>query len=531
MEARQKQLIIMYHEIQRLRNVEHFSIQRIADYLSINFRTVKKLLSMTQEQFDAYSEKKWAKSKHLDPYKDFIRAYLEKYQETPSAVMYDKLKEQFSTLPKVDLKTVYNYVMMVRRDYGIIRVSASERQYSAVPDLPPGKQAQVDFGEKKLRTSTGEWVKVYFFIMLLCYSRQKFIVFQNKPFTSHTAVFAHEKAFEFFGGIPEEILYDQDSVFLYRENNGDYILTEVFDRYQMSRPFTVIFCHAADPESKGKVENTVGYTKHNFLFHRTYINDEILNEQALSWLSRTGNAMVHNTTRKIPQEQWVYEQPFLQKWTPLFPVIKENGYKVLKTNTIKYRGNTYSLPFGTYKNDDTQVYVVEGENQLIIKNVGGEVITSHPIPEGVGNNVINTHHRRDTSLKLDGLREKTKAFFGHSGDIEIFIEKINSLYPRYVRDQLTTVLLHAEKSGRVASEIALEFCVRNSLFSANDFKAILENQQVDKKYAVPQAMIKPLGDAKTQLMVHIEPERSDINEYEVIFNQTIRNNESVYTSN
>jgi len=93
------------------------------------------------------------------------------------------------------------------------------------------------------------------------------------------------------------------------------------------------------------------------------------------------------------------------------------------------------------------------------------------------------------------------------------------------------VLLHAEKSGRVASEIALEFCVRNSLFSANDFKAILENQQVDKKYAVPQAMIKPLGDAKTQLMVHIEPERSDINEYEVIFNQTIRNNESVYTSN
>jgi hypothetical protein len=328
-----------------------------------------------------------------------------------------------------------------------------------------------------------------------------------------------------------EILYDQDSVFLYRENNGDYILTEVFDRYQMSRPFKVVFCHAADPESKGKVENTVGYTKHNFLFHRTYINDEILNEQALLWLSRTGNAMVHNTTRKIPQEQWVYEQPFLQKWMPLFPVIKENGYKVLKTNTIKYRGNTYSLPFGTYKNDDTQVYVVEGENQLIIKNIGGEVITSHPIPEGVGNNVINTHHRRDTSLKLDGLREKTKAFFGHTGDIEIFIEKINSLYPRYVRDQLTTVLLHAEKSGRMAAEIAMEFCVRNSLFSANDFKAILESQQVDKKYAVPQALIKPLGDAKTQLMVHIEPERSDINEYEVIFNQSLRNNESVYTTN
>jgi transposase len=531
MEARKKRLIIMYHEIQRLRNVEHFSIQRIADYLSVNFRTVKKLLSMTEAQFEDYSEKKWAKPRLLDPYKDFIRAYLEKYQETPSAVMYDKLKEQFDSIPKVDLKTVYNYVMMIRRDFGIVRVNASERQYCAVPELPPGEMAQVDFGQKKLRTSTGEWVKVYFFIMLLCYSRHKFTVFRNKPFTSQDAAFAHEKGFEFFGGIPQQILYDQDSVFLYRENNGDYIMTEVFERYQMSRPFKVIFCHAADPESKGKVENTVKYIKQNFLFHRTYINDEILNEQALSWLSRTGNAMVHNTTRKIPKEQWAYEQPFLQKWTPLFPVIKENGYKVLKTNTIKYRGNIYSLPFGTYQNDDTKVYLVENENQLIIKNIGGGVITAHTIPEGVGNTVINTNHRRDTSLKLDVLRDKTKDFFGHSGEIVIFIEKINSLYPRYVRDQLTTVLSNAEKNGRIAAEIAMEFCVRNSLFSANDFKAILESQQLDKKRTVHETIIKPLGDAKTQLMAHIKPERSDINEYEVIFNQNLRNHESVYTSN
>ena len=83
--------------------------------------------------------------------------------------MHDKLKEQFPSFPKVDPKTVYNFVMMIRNENGIPKVSCSERQYSAVPDLPPGEQAQVDFGEKKLRTSTGIWVKVYFFIMLLCY--------------------------------------------------------------------------------------------------------------------------------------------------------------------------------------------------------------------------------------------------------------------------------------------------------------------------------------------------------------------------
>jgi len=521
MEARQKQLIIMYHEIQRLRKVEHFSIQRIADHLHINFRTVKKFLDMTGSQFDEYFENKSNKSRQLDPYRDFIVAYLQKYQETPAAVLHDKLKEQFALFPEVDPKTVYNYVMMIRQDYGLMKIGASERQYSALPDLPPGQQAQVDFGEKKLRTSTGEWVKVYFFIMLLCYSRQKFVYFLDKPFTTQEAVLAHEKAFEFFKGIVKEIIYDQDTVFLHRENQGDYILTDIFDRYQRSRSFKVTFCRGGDPESKGKVENTVKYTKNNFLFHRTYINTNILNEQALSWLNRTGNGITHNTTRKVPQEQWAIEQAFLQKWTPLFSEIKENGYKVLKTNTIKYRGNMYSLPFGTYKNDDTKVYVTENDNQLTIKDNTGMVIASHLIPEGVGNNVINTNHRRDTSIKLDGLRDKVREFFGNNADIGIFIEKINSLYPRYVRDQLSTMLLWAEKSGHQRSEIALEFCVRNNLFSANDFKAILENQEANKVSSIPRLQIKPLGDAKTQLIVNIEPDKSDIREYELIFNQKL----------
>jgi len=511
----------MYHEIRRLRQVEYFSIQRIADQLSINFRTVKKILGMTEEDYDTFIEKKWAKARHLDSYRDFIVSYLQKYPDTPAAVMQDKLKEQFTSFPKVDPKTVYNYVMMVRRDHGITRVSASERQYSAVPDLAPGEQAQVDFGEKKLRRSTGEWVKVYFFVMLLCYSRQKFVLFLDRPFTTDDTVIAHEKAFEFFEGIPGEMLYDQDGVLLYRENIGDYIMTDVFARYQASRGFKVVFCRAADPESKGKVENTVKYIKQNFLFNRTYVSTEILNDQALSWLERTGNGMVHNTTRKIPREQWLLERPFLRRWMPLLVTVRSNGHKVLKTNTIKYRGNSYSLPFGTYRNDETRVYVTEEDNQIIIKDAGDSIITTHLIPEGVGNNIINTNHRRDTSMKLDFLRGRVREFFGHTGDIDMFIDKINTLYPRYVRDQLTAVLTAAERGGQQQAEVALEFCVRNSLFSANDFKSILQGQQAGRTHPTPRPVIKPLGDAKTQLIVNIEPERSDIREYEVIFNQSL----------
>ena len=521
MDARQKQLIIMYHEIQRLRQVEKFSIQRIADHYSINFRTVKKFLRMDEAAFDTFLEQKGNKRRILDPWKDFIVNYLKKYEDSPSAVIHDRLKEHYPDFPLVDPKTVYNYVMHLRTSFNIPKVTVSQRQYSPIPDLPPGQQAQVDFGEKKLRTSTGQWVKVYFFTMLLCHSRHKFIIFQTTCFTSEDAIKAHEKAFAFYKGIPREILYDQDSVFLFRENAGDYKMTEVFDRYQQSRPFRVIFCRAADPESKGKVENVVKYIKQNFLFNRTFIDADILNEQAIAWLSRTGNAMVHNTTRKIPYQQWILEQPHLLSYIPLFPEPRQNGYKVLKTNTVKYRGNSYSLPFGTYKNEQTRVFVSEMDNQLMIKNDLATIIANHLIPSGTGNNVVNTNHRRDTSVKLESLREKVRGFFMHSPDIDAFVDQIDRLYPRYVRDQLSSLLTLSEKSWLIRAELALGFCVRNNLFSAGDLKSILESQDTEKRPEIPAIHIKPIGDAKTQLIVNIQPKKSDIARYESIFNQSM----------
>ena len=134
-------------------------------------------------------------------------------------------------------------------------------------------------------------------------------------------------------------------------------------------------------------------------------------------------------------------------------------------------------------------------------------------------NVINSNHRRDTSIKLDELRNKAREFFSHSRDNETFIENIDRLYPRYVRDQLTTLLSCAEKAGREPSEKALAFCVENHLFSANDFTSIVERKITERKRrreSTPE--IKPLGDAKTQLMVNLEPEKSDIGKYEFLFN-------------
>lgn len=47
--------IITYERIHLLRDVEHRSIQRIADDLGLNFRTVKKYLEMSREEFEDFT--------------------------------------------------------------------------------------------------------------------------------------------------------------------------------------------------------------------------------------------------------------------------------------------------------------------------------------------------------------------------------------------------------------------------------------------------------------------------------------------
>ena len=245
---------IMYDQIHKFRNEEHKSIQWIADYLRVNFRTVKKYLKMNLSEFEKFSANITNKSFMLERYTPFVVDRLGRFQETPAAQMHDWLKECFPDFPRVSPRTVYNFVMKVRQDYNLPKQSQNERQYQSLPEAPPGKYAQVDFGQTMLRCGDGTRIRVFFMAMLLCRSRYKYIWFRDKPFTSESAIIAHEKAFDYYHGIPVYIIYDQDAVFLYDENIGDYRMPVVFDSYVKSRPFKVIFCRPGDPESKGYVK-------------------------------------------------------------------------------------------------------------------------------------------------------------------------------------------------------------------------------------------------------------------------------------
>ena len=244
---------IMFHEIHKLRR-EGKKPSQIASFLVMDKRTVKKYLAMSEPEFNDLQAQPPIRNKKLDEYEEFVRMRIEACLDASSAQVHDWLKEYHADFIEVSEKTVYNFVLYVRKKHKLLMAFAA-REYQQVPELPYGKQAQIDFGEYNMTDSDKQRKKVYFFSLVLARCRYKYVFFSEHHFTAATAVVAHEQAFKFIGGYPGEVVYDQDRLLITDENKGNLMLTDAFRLYHSARPFLLHFCRKRDPESKGKIEN------------------------------------------------------------------------------------------------------------------------------------------------------------------------------------------------------------------------------------------------------------------------------------
>jgi hypothetical protein len=507
----------MYHQVQKL-SAEGYSVSKISAITGLHWRTVDRYIGMTEHEFEAFQENQSARRKQLLPYEHFVKGKLEQYRDTSAAQMHDWLKEHFADFPSVNPKTVFNFVQWVRGKHNL-PVIQQLREYESVPECAYGKQAQVDFGETTMRTSRDGRIKVYFFCMMLSRSRYKYLWFSTTPFTSELAVFAHEKAFAFFEGIAEEIVYDQDKVFMVSENNGDLMLTAVFKQYVRSKGFKLHFCRKSDPESKGKVENVIKYVKQNFLYNRTFHNEETLNDEAIAWLGRTANAMPHSFTRKVPLEEWLIEKVKLKTYTPEKIVMPTISYKVRKDNTITWKGNHYSVPFGTYRGRGSSVLTRAEGSVLVIAQPGTlQEICRHVIPTETGQKILKSDHKRDKTLEVEEMMLKVANQFVDPATAKNWLHGIYQLRPRYMRDQLQVIQeVVVREEWREVANRAMSFCHQNNVLSASDFKAIVLQHM--KTVKSPQQsdipILNPLSGDK--LDKNVQPEKSQINDYEKLF--------------
>ncbi|MZP44684.1 DDE-type integrase/transposase/recombinase, partial [Heliobacterium gestii] len=204
------------------------------------------------------------------------------------------------------------FLSKLRRKHGLPKPNHQERQYQAVVDPPMGQQVQVDFGFAWATTESSRKIRVYGFGAILSHSRYRYLEWRATPFTTASLCETFERCWAYFGGIPKEVVMDQDKLMVVSENNGDILLTETFEVYRQAVGFGVHLCRKSDPESKGRIEAFIKYGKYNFIPHRTFRDIDHVNEECLAWLERTANANIHGITKKVPAEVYAMEREHLR---------------------------------------------------------------------------------------------------------------------------------------------------------------------------------------------------------------------------
>jgi transposase len=469
--------LLLYIEVHQLRK-QGFKIAAISKKLKISRNTVYKYLDMPLEEATEWINSLNRRSRKLDPHQNEIISWLKEHPDLSSAQVFDWLKEKY---PKFQIgeSTIRGYVSELRDIYHIPK-SVYIRPHEAVEELPMGKQIQVDWGEITVKNSENKDIKLYFITFVLSHSRYKYVFWLNRPFTTKDTILCHEKAFEHYGGMPEEIVYDQDHLITVSENAGDIILTGEFQAYKQERGFRIYLCRKSDPQTKGKIENVVKFIKSNFAKHRVYSNIETWNEKCLAWLDRTGNYNVHNTTKKRPVEVHALEKQHLKPVSSLLSFESYHGSSISRTvhkdNVIKYKSNRYSVPVGTYRpRGDNTVYIDIHEEELIIRATPqGEILAKHRLCNAKGELIKNRNHTRDRSKGIQAYKETIVRQFIDQEKAELFIHEMSAIYPRYLRDQLQ-VIQYTITHYRSEVEKSLETCIQSQLWSANDLRDIAQH--------------------------------------------------------
>jgi len=347
---------------------------------NIDWRTAKKYAKSEYKPSYELSQPKLSK---LDPYKTQIDGWLE---EAPySAVrILEKLEEAGA-----DCK--YTIV----REYVSSKKTDLNNKATVRFETMPGLQAQVDWAyfENYRVVENGVSKKLYCFLMILGYSRMRYIEFV-KDMSTTTLIRCHINAFRYFGGYPEEILYDNMKQVVVKRllKQKDSTLNSQFEDFAGFYGFKPILCRPYRGQTKGKVERTVSYVRDNFMTGIKFDSLEDLNNQAMNWNIKV-NGKIHNTTGEVPKIRLVKEN--------LSPIVREyiidkiNLRKVEKDCLISYSNNKYSVP-SEYVGKHVTVVVL---NNLLVAYYLGKQIALHNLSYHKNDMVINKNHYRTMLVK------------------------------------------------------------------------------------------------------------------------------------
>lgn len=253
-----------WSEIRRRVLAEGVSRRQILRETGLHWLTLKKILEHSEPP--GYRQRQPRRRKKLGEFLDRIQQILKEDQALPrkqrhtAKRIWERLREEGFTGGYTAVKDA-------------VRELAQRSQEVFVPLVHPPGEAQVDFGQALARVN-GQLRKVAFFVMALPYSDASFVMAFERECTE-TFWEGHAQGFEFFGGVPRRITYDNTKVAVSQILGGgrERRLTQGFLQLKSHYLFAHHFCRVARGNEKGVVEGLVKFTRLNFFVPVPQVRD------------------------------------------------------------------------------------------------------------------------------------------------------------------------------------------------------------------------------------------------------------------
>lgn len=279
------------------------SLRAIAGEVGVSVNTVRKYLA--DDQAPRY-KRRVPKASKLEPFMPYLRERVEAARPhwIPATVLCREVRERGFVGSERLVRNFVRSLKPVRPEEPLVRF-----------ETVPGQQMQVDWIEfKRERLSA--------FVATLGHSRASYVEYVTDE-RIETLVACHIHAFEFFGGVPREVLYDNmKTVVIERDAYGAGLHRFHPTLWDLARHynFKPRLCRPYRAKTKGKVERFNRYVRYSFhlpLVTRLRqaglkLDRDTATIEARHWLREVANARVHAQTGRVPAEVLVEERASLQ---------------------------------------------------------------------------------------------------------------------------------------------------------------------------------------------------------------------------
>ena len=300
------------------------------------------------------------------------------------------------------------------------------------------------------------------FCAVLAWSRVRFVRVARDE-TAATTMSMLAECFEELGGVPAKVLADRMGCLKGGTVANVVIPTPDYVRFATHYRFAPDFCHPADPESKGIVENLVGYAKTDLVL--ADVDDlAALNDACRVWCVEV-NGRVHSETCAVPAVRLVEEQMLLRPLPMLRPRIGRSELrKVDKLSTIRVASARYSVP---HRLVGATVEAVTFDGKVRIYGLDGDLVADHVQLAPGEAAVVDEHYPTPRRAPSRGPRARTETereFLALGDPAEEFIRRgaaagctmlakeigeiVDDLLPAHGPDLVAKALNRAARFGR-----------------------------------------------------------------------------------